>query len=156
MNKPSSRYQSEHQIMLERLQIALREVVDIAQTARDRAAKALDLHPTDLACIGYLQRVGMPVSPKQIITHLNLTSGSGTALLDRLETVGFIRRLPNPEDRRSLLIELDIDKAAEPLERLKAIEQSYNEVTQSFSAENLHTIARFMEDIARFAKTLAD
>ncbi len=98
----------------------------------------------------------MPVSPKQIITHLNLTSGSGTALLDRLETVGFIRRLPNPEDRRSLLIELDIDKAAEPLERLKAIEQSYNEVTQSFSAENLHTIARFMEDIARFAKTLAD
>ena len=121
------------------------DLVEAAVTARDQAAKPQNLHPTDFSCIDYLQRVGSPVSPKQIIGHLNLSSGSGTARLDRLEAAGYTRRQPNPEDRRSILIELDREKAKEPLRRLREIEQSYLATTRSFSERDLQAIAEFVE-----------
>ncbi|MDB5614264.1 MAG: MarR family transcriptional regulator [Devosia sp.] len=122
--------------------------------AREQAAKAQGLHPTDFSCIGYLSRAEAPVSPKQIIAHLNLTSGSGTAVLDRLEAAGYTRRLPNPDDRRSLLIELNRDKAAEPLQRYREIDQSYRKVTREFTEQDLSAVARFLEAMGTFTKQL--
>ncbi|MET3924255.1 MarR family transcriptional regulator [Devosia sp. 2618] len=136
--------------------MALRELVDATETARGRAAKMQNLHPTDMACLAYLQRVGRPISPKQISTHLNLTSGSGTALLDRLEAVGYTRRLPNPEDRRSILIELDVEKAKEPLARLAKFEKSYLALTETFSERDLWAISKFLDEMNGFAKQMAE
>lgn len=136
--------------------MSLHELVEAAEQARARAAKEQKLHPTDMACLGYLQRVGTPISPKQITTHLNLSSGSGTALLDRLEAAGYTRRLPNPEDRRSVLIELDAEKAKEPLARLAQLEESYSEMTRSFSNEDLTAISRFLDEMNKIAKRLAE
>jgi DNA-binding MarR family transcriptional regulator len=46
------------------------------------------------------------LTPKVLATELNLTTGAMTAMLDRLESTGFIERVPNPTDRRSLFIHL--------------------------------------------------
>ena len=45
-------------------------------------------------------------TPKRLADHLGLTTGAMTSLLDRLEAADAIRRRPNPDDRRSLLLEL--------------------------------------------------
>ncbi len=37
---------------------------------------------------------------------LNLTSATLTGIVDRLEKSGFVKRQPNPEDRRSVLVAL--------------------------------------------------
>lgn len=155
MNEPRSSRSPEQQLLLKRIRRALTEVVDAVAVVRGSTARSQNVHPTDFACIDYLQRVGQPVSPKQIIAHLNISSGSGTALLDRLEAAGYTRRLPNPDDRRSILIELDTEKAAEPLARLREIEQSYWAVTGSFSTGELQAIARFMEEMENIAKKLS-
>ena len=154
MNEPSSTPEAVQALLFKRIQASFRDAVEAAGTARDRAARALNLHPTDFACLDYLQRAGEPVSPKQIIAHLNLSSGSGTALLDRLESSGYTRRLPNPQDRRSILIELDQETAKKPLLRLKEMEHSYTALIQSCSEPDLQAVARFMEEMSRFAKKL--
>jgi MarR family transcriptional regulator, organic hydroperoxide resistance regulator len=41
-----------------------------------------------------------------IASELGITTGGTSKLVDRIEAAGFCRRLPNPEDRRSSLLEL--------------------------------------------------
>lgn len=55
-----------------------------------------------------LRRHGPPyaMSPGDLNDWCMLTSGGMTSRLDRLESAGLVRRLPDPDDRRSLLIEL--------------------------------------------------
>jgi DNA-binding MarR family transcriptional regulator len=55
-----------------------------------------------------LRRAGAPyrLSPGQLSENLLVTTGTMTNRLDRLERRGLIRRLPNPDDRRGLVVEL--------------------------------------------------
>lgn len=41
-----------------------------------------------------------------IAAELSITTGGTSKLVDRIEASGYCRRLPNPEDRRSSLLEL--------------------------------------------------
>ena len=45
-------------------------------------------------------------SPGRLAKHEQMSSGAMTARLDRLGERGFIRRLPDPDDRRGVLVEL--------------------------------------------------
>jgi DNA-binding MarR family transcriptional regulator len=45
-------------------------------------------------------------SPGELATELEISSGAMTSRLDRLEQQGFVRRLPDPEDRRGIVVEL--------------------------------------------------
>lgn len=49
-------------------------------------------------------RSGDPISPKQLSLQLDITTASVTALLDRLESVGHVRRDKHPTDRRSICL----------------------------------------------------
>lgn len=58
--------------------------------------------------LGALRRWGPPYrrSPGQLARQMSLSSGAMTNRLDRMEAAGLIRRLPDPKDRRALLVEL--------------------------------------------------
>jgi DNA-binding MarR family transcriptional regulator len=45
-------------------------------------------------------------SPGELASDLELSSGAMTSRLDRLEQVGYVRRLPDPDDRRGVVVEL--------------------------------------------------
>ena len=45
-------------------------------------------------------------SPGELAADLELSSGAMTSRLDRLEQQGYVRRLPDPEDRRAIVVEL--------------------------------------------------
>ena len=55
-----------------------------------------------------LRRAGRPyrMSPTRLFSSLILSSGAMTNRLDRLEKMGMIRRLDDPNDRRGRLVEL--------------------------------------------------
>ncbi|AJG17491.1 MarR family winged helix-turn-helix transcriptional regulator [Cupriavidus basilensis] len=109
----------------------------------DRAVESA-LAPTGLNTwefdvLATLRRSGPPyaMSPGALIDSLMITSGTMTNRIDHLERAGLVRRSPNPDDRRGLLIELTqpgrvrIDHALEVhvanehrlLERLSAAER---------------------------------
>ena len=46
------------------------------------------------------------VPPAISRTDLELSSGAMTSRLDRLEEAGLVRRLPDPDDRRGVVVEL--------------------------------------------------
>jgi len=51
-------------------------------------------------------------SPGDLANDLELSSGAMTSRLDRLEDAGLVRRLPDPDDRRAIVVELT-DKGRE-------------------------------------------
>ena len=68
------------------------------------AAQALGLHVTDLRCVNALE--AGPLSAGEIGARLALSSGSVTALINRLVAAGMAERLPDPSDRRRALVAL--------------------------------------------------
>jgi len=48
-------------------------------------------------------------SPGRLARLMELSSGAMTNRLDRLEEAGLLRRLPDPDDRRGILVELTSD-----------------------------------------------
>ena len=55
--------------------------------------------------LGLLRDHG-PMSPSQLGDRLIVTRATVTGLVDSLEAKGFVRREPNPDDRRSLSIQI--------------------------------------------------
>jgi DNA-binding MarR family transcriptional regulator len=55
-----------------------------------------------------LTQIGAPhrSTPGRLAKRMELSSGAMTNRLDRLEEAGLVRRLPDPEDRRSVVVEL--------------------------------------------------
>ncbi|KWR88115.1 MarR family winged helix-turn-helix transcriptional regulator [Cupriavidus sp. IDO] len=76
--------------------------------AVEAALAETGLSPWEFDVLATLRRSGEPyaLSPGALIESLMITSGTMTNRLDHLERAGLIRRQPNPEDRRGLLIEL--------------------------------------------------
>jgi DNA-binding MarR family transcriptional regulator len=67
----------------------------------EAAAGFLGVNRTDLRCLDLLLEQGQ-ATPGYLGDALGLTSGSVTAMLDRLETMGLVARRPDPADRRRI------------------------------------------------------
>jgi DNA-binding MarR family transcriptional regulator len=66
----------------------------------------------DFDVLATLRRSGTPVTPGELSRSTMVTTGGMTKRLDRLESLGLIRRQPDPNDRRGRLIALtDVGRA---------------------------------------------
>jgi DNA-binding MarR family transcriptional regulator len=66
-------------------------------------AGRLGLNPTDLRCLELV--IDEPgITAGRLAERADLTTGAVTGVLDRLERAGFVRRAPDPADRRSVTI----------------------------------------------------
>ncbi|CAG9268917.1 MarR family winged helix-turn-helix transcriptional regulator [Paraburkholderia unamae] len=67
-----------------------------------------DLSRWEFDVLATLRRSGEPfrLAPTELFSTLMITSGAMTHRLKGLETRGLIARVPNPDDARSLLVEL--------------------------------------------------
>jgi DNA-binding MarR family transcriptional regulator len=146
---------TERQELYDRVGSALVALLHRVEDSKEAAARNQGMHQTDLRCLGYLASQDRAVSPRDVISTLSITSGACTALLDRLEASRFIQRIPNPEDRRSVLIQLDRDAARKPLALLEQMQKSYYQATRPFSPENLEAIALYLEQVANLTEELS-
>jgi DNA-binding MarR family transcriptional regulator len=62
--------------------------------------------------LAVIDGAGTPLTPSQVSERVLIASATMTATLDMLEYRGWIRRIPNPGDRRSTLIEITADGRA--------------------------------------------
>jgi DNA-binding MarR family transcriptional regulator len=77
-----------------------------AVDAVDAAAAAyLQVNRTDLRCLEILTQ-NESVLPSQLAVQLGLTTGSVTAMLDRLERLGYVTRSADPADRRKVVVRI--------------------------------------------------
>jgi DNA-binding MarR family transcriptional regulator len=75
------------------------------ESARSALATELEVSTSEISALGHLHADG-PLTPSELGRRMDLTSGSVTSLLDRLEHAGLAVREPNPDDARSLLVRL--------------------------------------------------
>ena len=107
------------------------------------ACSKLGIHETDFRCLDILSR-GEPVSAGQIATEAGLTTGAVTALLDRLESAGYVARKRDPQDRRRVLV-TPTKRATDMVWPLfEGVVSAATAVLQKFSQSELETIARFV------------
>jgi len=76
--------------------------------ARRTAFAEHELEVWEFDVLAALRRAGKPyqLSPGQLITQTLVTSGTMTNRIDRLAARGLVRRLPDPTDRRGVLVRL--------------------------------------------------
>ena len=74
-------------------------------------SQRLGVHRNDLRALNLLE--DGPLSPSVISDRTGLTSGSTTALIDRLEKAGFVERQPSKTDRRSIEVKISPHRYAE-------------------------------------------
>jgi DNA-binding MarR family transcriptional regulator len=81
-------------------------------------ATEFGIHRSEGDVLMTLRRAGAPDrhTPSQLAESALITTGTMTNRLDRLEKRGYITRIPNPADRRGLLIQLT-DAAKELIDR---------------------------------------
>jgi DNA-binding MarR family transcriptional regulator len=101
--------------------------------------KALDL----------LERSG-PLTAGELARQSGLAPASVTGLINRLEQKGFARRIQNPSDRRSILVEVDVERMYARVAPLFANwVRSLEELYAGYSDEQLEVILHFLTEAAR-------
>ena len=76
--------------------------------ARSAAFTEHDLESWEFDVLSALRRAGSPyeLSPGQLVTQTLVTSGTMTNRVDRLTARGLVQRLPDPHDRRGVIVRL--------------------------------------------------
>jgi len=76
--------------------------------ARRTAFSDHGIEPWEFDVLAALRRAGAPyeLSPGRLLRETLVTSGTMTNRVDRLEERGFVKRLPDPTDRRGVLVRL--------------------------------------------------
>jgi len=67
------------------------------------AAERFGLNRTDLRALDLITTAGV-LAPTALARALGFTTGGVTTVIDRLERVGYVRRQPDPDDRRRLVL----------------------------------------------------
>jgi DNA-binding MarR family transcriptional regulator len=89
---------------MERAGTVMREFMARAVLFQDAVAKWGGLNSTDLQCVGLLMSDG-PATPGELAERSGLTAGGAiTAVIDRLESAGFVRRERDAADRRRVIV----------------------------------------------------
>lgn len=98
--------------LFEGLDLEVEGIVDRIGGIHRRIHRAMEatlaefgLSHADFKTLGALRRSG-PRTPGVLGRYLELSSGAVTSRLDALERSGYVRRVPDPHDRRSVLVEL--------------------------------------------------
>lgn len=91
-----------------------------------------------------------PMTPTQLANALGMTGATVTAILDRLERAGFVRRQPHRRDRRSVQIALEPPSYAVMAEvrnlMSRAIAAAVAEDERAEVAGSLHRLGIAIED----------
>jgi DNA-binding MarR family transcriptional regulator len=89
--------------LLESLNQEVRRFIAGAILFNLKVADEVGLNGTDMQCLNLLELQGS-ATPGDFARWAFLTTGGVTVVLDRLEKAGYLRREPNPQDRRSSIV----------------------------------------------------
>jgi DNA-binding MarR family transcriptional regulator len=93
-------------------------------------------------------RRGQALTAGSLGAAVDLSSASVTALLDRLERVGHVRRVRDPADRRRVGLELSDAALAAGSAFFGALQRDLVQAMAGYSDEELDVVRRFLGEMA--------
>lgn len=106
-------------------------------------ASQVRLNATDVEALGVLAVVG-PVTPTRLAALLAMGTGSMTLVIDRLERAGFVRRVRDTADRRSITIQVVADKIRDIGALYAPLHERADEIAQRYTDGELKVIADYL------------
>ncbi len=95
--------EAQHAGLVDQVGLELGELRRAGDQLDEAVALQFGLNRTDLRCLGILYRRGR-VTAGELAGESGLTPGAITTVLDRLERGGYANRVPDPADRRRVLV----------------------------------------------------
>jgi DNA-binding MarR family transcriptional regulator len=96
------------------------------------------------------------ITPKALAESLELTTGSVTSLIDRLEDAKLVTRTPHPSDRRSLQLALTTVGAEKVAAVFATFERRVRDAVEEVPAEQVRAANDYLTVVARTVLTHTD
>lgn len=145
------------------LALLLRRLTVELDAVGQRFAQKHGLNRTDvraLVAIMDAARRGEALTAGRLGEAVELRSASVTALVDRLEKVGHLRRSRDEADRRRVVLEMSDSAMAAGAEHFGGLAQDLAAAMEGYTAEELAVVHRFLLDmtdvVTRHARTDPD
>lgn len=97
---------------------------------------------TDGKVIDILDQHGR-MSAGELARHSGLTTGAVTAVIDRLEQIGFVHRVADPDDRRRVLVELTPQGVETIVELMGPLAEQGRSLLSGYSDQQLELLLEF-------------
>ena len=134
-----------------RLRALSTEIDRLDQAAADRYG----LNRTDMRALDILGQAG-PLAPTDLARQLGFTTGGVTTVLDRLERAGYIRRRPDPADRRRLVVQTTEATAARDAEVFGGLIRQTTDLLATYTDDQLQVIDDFLTRTRQLTAAYAD
>lgn len=132
-----------------------RRVSQAAVVYHSKVAAHFGLGATDMKALDLIQSAG-PLTPSELAERMGFAPASVTAMVDRLQARGLLRRVPHPTDGRRLLVEFE-PSAVNVLAPVYApFFSSLADMLADYSDSELALIARAFTDVADRQMTAAN
>ncbi len=118
-------------------------------------AAHFDMPRAAATALAVLDGAGEALTPSQISERVLIASATMTATLDLLERRDWVRRSPNPDDRRSTTVQITAEGCATAdrlLPSIRAIEhRALSSLTKAERLQLLDLLAKVLESLASIA-----
>ena len=132
------------QRLVAELTAAVRDYQRGVDAVDDAVARRLGVNRTDLRCLDVL--FDGPLSAGRLAEEAGVSPAAMTTALDRLERAGYVRRVPHPDDRRRVLVEVTplAGQAAWPL--YAPLAERTTEFLSPYSDEQLALLRDYLRE----------
>jgi DNA-binding MarR family transcriptional regulator len=121
-----------------------------------RIAATFGISQAAATALAVIDGAGTPLTPSQVSDRMLIASATMTATLDLLERRGWIRRVPNSADRRSVLIEITPEGRATTDQLLPGIRTIERSILSTLTHdERTHLLDLLATILARTAEVAA-
>ncbi len=118
-------------------------------------AASVDMPQAAVTALAVLDGAGEALTPSQIADRVLVASATMTATLDLLERRGWIRRSPNPDDRRSVLVEITPDGRAVADRLLPGIHKLERSAFEALTKHERAQLLRLLDKVLGRLATIA-
>lgn len=136
--------------LIERVSHAVRRMGAQSVLISETMAARFGLNTTDLECLDVLFLRG-EATAGELAKATGLTSGATTAMIDRLERAGYIRRDDDPNDRRRVILRVRPEKIGPIARAYEPIAQRTTALWSTFSSKELETVLRFIDESVKLS-----
>jgi DNA-binding MarR family transcriptional regulator len=137
-----------------RIAEAMRDLIANAVLTNEGIARSYGIHVVDLQTLGLILRMARAVTPTEIANMTGLPTSTVTRVVNRLEAAGFVRRSPDPDDRRSVIVTaiagaIESKSKSDPYADIVAALDRHN---ATFTPAELDVVARYLEGMSGTAR----
>jgi DNA-binding MarR family transcriptional regulator len=138
----SREFRQDREALLDQLTLETRANQRATDVVDSVVCELLGINRTDARCLDVLDERGR-MSAGELAAASRLTSGAITAVVDRLERFGYVRRVADPADRRRVLIEPTPEVYEAGRELMHVMTEEARPMVERYSDDQLRLIIEF-------------